>query len=124
MGRLVVEGMFTQMGETIFHGLSRGLKDVSGGDVETIARITSNMILRYAGVGREAQNDSKDSKKRSTKITKDALDAVIRQYEQEAMGLGSIAPKKVSEKAQSKTTSAVSEESVQSKQPDKTLQKK
>ena len=94
MGRLVIEGMFTQVGENITRGLSQGLKDVSGADVETIARVTSNMILRYAGVGKEAQNDPSNSKKKSTEITKDALKAIIRQYEQEAMGLGSIAPNK------------------------------
>ncbi len=106
MGRLVIEGMFTQVGENITRGLSQGLKDVSGADIETIARVTSNMILRYAGVGREAQNDPNNSKKKSTEITKDALKAIIRQYEQEAMGLGSIAPNKTvseSSKKQPKT---------------------
>jgi hypothetical protein len=60
------------------------------------------MILRYAGVGKEAQNDPSNNKKRSTEITKDALKAIIRQYEQEAMGLGSIAPNKTANESAKK----------------------
>ncbi|MEY2910726.1 MAG: hypothetical protein RLZZ184_35 [Cyanobacteriota bacterium] len=76
-GRAIMDGIFGGLGKGFTDGINRGIEDAVGVDIPTMTRITSNMMLRYFGVGKKAQSDPKNEQKRVEAILKDGIDAFV-----------------------------------------------
>ena len=85
--RSIVDGLFEGVGKKLTKGLDRSIEDAVGVNMDTMTRISSNMLLRYFGVGKKAQSDPKNEQKRVEAIVKDGMTAFIKTHDNRATSI-------------------------------------
>ncbi|MFM7371908.1 MAG: hypothetical protein ACKO2Z_29790, partial [Sphaerospermopsis kisseleviana] len=77
----IIDGAFEGVGKKFTKGLNDGVESTFGVNIETMSKISGNMLLRYFGVGKKAQSDPKDHSKRVEVIIKDGINSYVRHAE-------------------------------------------
>ena len=71
--RAILDGIFEGLGKGFTNGINQSIEDAVGVDIPTMTRISSNMFLRYFGVGKKAQSDPSKHRKRVKAIVTDGV---------------------------------------------------
>ncbi|MFN6231719.1 MAG: hypothetical protein ACK4XN_16485, partial [Dolichospermum sp.] len=79
--RAILDGIFEGLGNGFTNGINQSIEDAVGVDIPTMTRISSNMMLRYFGVGKKAQSDPKNEKKRVEAIVTDGVKAFVQAHD-------------------------------------------
>ena len=79
--RAILDGIFEGLGKGFTNGINRSIEDAVGVDIPTMTRISSNMFLRYFGVGKKAQSDPRNERKRVEAIVTDGVNTFVKAHE-------------------------------------------
>ncbi len=84
--RSIIDGAFEGAGRKLTKGIDSSIENAIGVSLDDMSRISSNMILRYFGVGKKAQSDPKNEQKKIEAIVKDGISSFIKSHDSRTTG--------------------------------------